>query len=164
MILAIDPGIRGAIAIIGTRGGLCRVKDLPIMKEGKKNIIDMKALHGWLWEFLPSATDTIVMEKVHAMPGQGVTSMFSFGRTVGQIEGLLNGLPHPSDIVYVTPQAWKKYHGLIKQPKRAAVELVREKYPDLTWPISKDGRADAVLMAEFGRYLLTEKEKGPIIT
>jgi len=44
------------------------------------------------------------IERVGAMPSQGVTSMFSFGRSVGQVEGLLpapfNSKPVILDIGY----------------------------------------------------------------
>ena len=36
-----------------------------------------------------------VLERVHAMPGQGVTSMFSFGANYGYWRGVLQGLRIP---------------------------------------------------------------------
>lgn len=46
-------------------------------------------------EFMHSVKDravTACVEQVGAMPGQGVTSMFSFGKSAGFIEGVLQAL------------------------------------------------------------------------
>ena len=41
------------------------------------------------------APDSAIIEKVGAMPGQGVSSMFQFGRSVGMVEGVLAALQIP---------------------------------------------------------------------
>lgn len=155
MVIGIDPGITGAIAVLGRN---LTVIDIPTIQDGKKKIVDCQGLINIISMYGLTYDDSVYMEKVHAMPGQGVTSMFNFGRTVGRIEGVFEDLLDSAD--YVSPQAWKKFHGLLKQPKSAAVELVRLKYPDRKWLISKDGRADAALIAEYGRYLETKKAEG----
>ena len=47
------------------------------------------------------------LEKVHAMPGQGVTSMFTFGQNYGFLRGLLiaRGIPFEE----VQPNPWQDF-------------------------------------------------------
>lgn len=62
----------------------------------------------------------MVIEFVHSMPGQGVCSVFSFGRGTGVAFGALMAT-HPDWPVYeVTPQAWQNwYRNFIDIPKAA---------------------------------------------
>jgi crossover junction endodeoxyribonuclease RuvC len=89
----------------------------------------------------------IVLEIVGAMPGQGVSSMFQFGRGVGMVEGVIAALGLP--ITYVAPRAWQKAVGARggKDGNRLrAVELFPA-YASLFARKKDDGRADAALMA-----------------
>jgi len=169
IIVAIDPGLTGAIAVVQSRIVL-EVHDLPIVttlkttktksgKQKKNNELDIEEFFIMYKDILRTwRPELVVLEKVHSMPGQGVASMFSFGRNFGQIEGVIRttgGTP----IRYITPQSWKKHHNLIKKGKDASVILCRLLYPMMldTFMKSKDGRADAVLMAEYAR-VMTFKE------
>jgi crossover junction endodeoxyribonuclease RuvC len=61
-------------------------------------------------ELLTSLTyDHVFIERVAARPGQGVTSMFRFGLTAGQIIGLVAGLRVPYSLVL--PQRWQRLTG-----------------------------------------------------
>ena len=83
------------------------------------------------------------------MPGQGVVSMFSFGRSVGAVETAISLLGLP--MIYVTPQKWKRSAGLIGTDKDASRGKVLDLYPDADVLRKKDnGRADAVLIARYG--------------
>ena len=89
------------------------------------------------------------LEKVHAMPGQGVTSMFNFGMGYGSIQGILAAAGIP--VKLVTPQEWKKYHGLIRMDKDCARLLAQRLYPQASLARKKDiGRADAMLIGDYG--------------
>ena len=48
----------------------------------------------------------VFIEKVHSMPGQGVASMFNFGKGYGIWIGILAALKISKTLV--TPQEWKK--------------------------------------------------------
>lgn len=99
----------------------------------------------------------VYLEKVHAMPGQGVTSMFNFGRSYGQIEGILAALniKHTE----IQPQAWQKHFDLLRRPGESKADkknrhkaLAKEMFPDVDvfhW------NADALLIAAYCR----DKEK-----
>jgi crossover junction endodeoxyribonuclease RuvC len=93
----------------------------------------------------------IYVEQVHAMPGQGVVSMFNFGHSCGTVMGVLGalGIPH----TMVTPQAWKKSAGLIGTDKDAARARAIQLWPK--WrELDKKGKgqalADAALIARLG--------------
>ena len=84
------------------------------------------------------------------MPGQGVSSMFQFGRGVGMYEGVLAALQVP--ITYVTPQAWQKAVSA-REGKDAGRARAAELFPAYAQMFARkkdDGRADAALMAYWG--------------
>jgi crossover junction endodeoxyribonuclease RuvC len=67
------------------------------------------------------------IEKVHAMPGQGVTSTFSFGQNYGFIKGVLSAYLIPYE--EVTPQTWmRKFKAPI--PVRKVSEVVKRELAD----------------------------------
>lgn len=149
IVVGIDPGKKGGLVRLTetTQEGIM----MPLM--GKE--IDGHAIAMWLREQRP---DIVVVEKVGAMKGQGVTSMFTFGKGAGKIEGVLEALAIPYQLV--TPQAWKKkvLAGTSKD-KDAAIAFVSRKYPDLNLIPARcrtpqDGIADACCMAEFAKDLV----------
>ena len=145
IIIGVDPGLTGAISFFND-GGLVDVIDMPIMAMGKKNQLNPYALTKALSEY---TIRKAVIEKVGAMPGQGVASMFNFGMGYGVIQGVCAGLGIP--IQLVTPQKWKKNAGLIGKDKDNARTLAQQMYPDASLSRKKDiGRADAILIARFG--------------
>ena len=147
MIVGIDPGITGAVAVLTDSGEFVAVHDMPTMKLGdKKNQVHAPSLAKMLRFIEPRM---VVLESVHAMPGQGVTSMFNFGMGYGAIKGVLAGIGVPYKDA--TPQKWKKACGLIGKDKDAARLLAIELWPEASLSRKKDcGRADALLIAKFG--------------
>lgn len=100
------------------------------------------------------------VEKVHAMPGQGVVSMFNFGHNLGFIEGMLYyALVHT---VLVTPQTWKKDMG-VTSDKQTSINLCKELFPNVNLKRTKrsrkdnDGMAEALLIAEYGRRQIEKR-------
>jgi hypothetical protein len=101
----------------------------------------------------------VVVERVGAMPKQGLVSTFSFGRGFGEILGAIEALGLPLEMPI--PQGWKKVVlAGTDMGKAAAVGYVARRFPgaDLRpTPRSKkpsDGIFDAVCLAEYGRRLL----------
>ena len=150
-VIGIDPGISGAIAIFED-GKLDTIIDMPTLKiaSGKTMKSHISAIG--LVRILETSTLVhnsvhIVIEKVGAMPGQGVTSMFNFGRSAGIIEGVVAALQRP--YTYVTPATWTKAVGRAagKDASRMrAMELFPSK-AELFKRAKDDGRADAALIA-----------------
>ena len=99
-----------------------------------------------------------VMEFVSARPGQGVCSMFSFGRSTGVAIGALEalGLPYCD----VTPQKWqawvRRFAGLDAKESfvspQMAQQLALEGYSSLFSRKKDHNTADAFLMALWASY------------
>ena len=93
------------------------------------------------------------VEKVGAMHGQGVTSMFNFGKNAGYIEGVLSAL----NISYqlVPPATWKRSYSLIGKDKKASIEVCRKLFPDVDLKRTErcrtesDGKAEALLLCTY---------------
>ena len=84
------------------------------------------------------------------MPGQGVSSVFSFGRSVGVIEGVLAMRGVPTTLVI--PQRWQKACD-VRGGKDGSRERAMQLFPDYSelFKLKKhDGRADAALIAYYG--------------
>ena len=143
-VIGIDPGQTGAVAILhGTTGALIAVEDMPV--------IDKRINAAALGDLLdPEVGAMVVVEAVHAMPKQGVSSSFNFGHSLGVIHGVIGALAMPQ--CNVTPQEWKKHHRLIGTAKGASRQRATELYPahaSLFARVKDDGRADAVLIARW---------------
>jgi len=165
IIIGIDPGVAGAIAAIQHKEVL-EVHDLPLLttfkttktksgKQKKNNQLDIEEFFIMYKDMVRAwRPELVIIEKVTSMPGDGAVSAFAFGQTFGRIESIIR-TTGGSRIHYTTPPVWKKHHKLLKKGKQAAVELCRLHYPDMIsiFLKTKDGRADAVLIAEYGRYL-----------
>jgi crossover junction endodeoxyribonuclease RuvC len=149
--IGIDPGLSGAIAIISTES--LKIFDMPTMtveRNGKaKRQVSASELAEML--YLYSGRDChVYVEKVSAMAGQGVTSVFSFGRSFGMIEGILAAFKLP--VTYVAPATWVKAVGR-GQGKDASRARAMELFPsdqDQFKRVKDDGRADAALIAYWG--------------
>ena len=140
--IGIDPGKSGAIAIIKDR----EIKLSPFSEDIYKD---------WLYDISKSVDKSFcVLEKVGAMPKQGVTSMFNFGTNFGYIQGLLKAYEVPFELV--TPQKWKKEYS-VTSDKNTSVAVAKRIFPDVNLKKSgrckkdDDGLAEALLMAEYAR-------------
>ena len=152
LTLGIDPGQTGAIAVYdGER--IEAVLDLPTMARlhGKGNQVDPYTLATALIDLCAGREATAVLEAVSAMPGQGVTSTFHFGESVGVVLGVLGALQIP--VRMVTPAKWKKAAGLLGRGKDTARTLAIQLHPEVADQLTRKkdtGRADAVCIARFG--------------
>jgi crossover junction endodeoxyribonuclease RuvC len=103
--IAIDPGMSGAVGVM-SKDGTTTVFDVPTLKKksGKEDY-DIPGMSDILARY--KGNDVVCMiEDVHAMPGQGVSSMFGFGRGKGIWEGIAGAFGFV--VVMVSPQKWKK--------------------------------------------------------
>lgn len=150
--MGIDPGKSGAACLLIENGSILFL-DWP----KSDNLMEVwKVIRGWKSLYNIQA----IMERVHAMPGQGVTSMFSFGKNYGRWEGFLTALGIPYELS--TPQKWQKGVGIVKSdgptPKDRVQAVVTRLYPGsaIYGPRGgyKDGRGDALLISHY----LKEKE------
>lgn len=97
-VLAHDPGKSGALVRIGRHHFDVR-RDFKDKTDIARGIRDLSA-----------DVTHVVMELVHAMPGQGVCSMFNFGRASGVADGAFAlALPHLA-VEEVAPQKWQNFY------------------------------------------------------
>lgn len=157
IIAGIDPGKSGALAIL-YEDGTVTLYDVPTIKlKGKER----PAWREWqnLWRNVLEFAEPgmIVIEDIAARPGQGVTSMFTFGRTLGFVHALALSADSNPAIHFVTPSVWKGKLGLLNSSKGASREKCRNLYPSTASEIARvkdDGRAEACLLAHYGRKYL----------
>ena len=141
--IGIDPGAKGSMCVISN--GKVVFKDF-----------DLKNYSNTLKAFLDT-NDTelmVAIEKVHAMPGQGVSSSFSFGQRLGELEGMLTALQIPYELV--APRDWQKACGIpAKSDKKGIASVMQKLYPTAELYGNKgglrDGRSDALGLAHFIR-------------
>jgi crossover junction endodeoxyribonuclease RuvC len=157
--IGIDPGKKGGLCLLAKNGSV-RFFDWP--KDGNlipyfrkiQNVISANSVK------------LTVLERVHAMPKQGVTSMFTFGMNYGIWQGFLISIGVP--YISVPPQTWMK--GLRNKAegtdlKRQVGNAAQRLFPhaELTGPKGgfKDGRADALMMAY---YAMLQSPEGGMLT
>lgn len=153
MVLGIDPGKTGAGALI------CPISNT-LTAHFSFKALGIHGFVGWLstlQEFSPKFY--AVIEDVHAMPGQGVVSMFSFGKSYGEILGALYS--HEIRVIPVKPAVWKGRLGLSRD-KMDSVRLAQNifsKQKDL-FTKKTEAIAEAALIAHYGVLLKRSLEIG----
>jgi crossover junction endodeoxyribonuclease RuvC len=156
-ILGIDPGFSGAIATIASDTGLLAVEDMPVTKDPKgRTLLDLPRLFGMLTPPIGVQIHA-VLEHVASRPGQGAPATFRFGQGYGAIQMALAA--HKIPVQYTTPAQWKKYFGLSKD-KQASRGLATQRFPtnaDNFVRVKDDGRAEAALIALYGKEVLVKK-------
>lgn len=143
--VAFDPGLSGAWGAVDLNGKYIACGDLP----SEDKIIDTNAV----WDEVSNATRGMdrffAIEQVNAMPGQGVTSMFTFGGAYMACIAIAQRSRDPW--MLVRPRAWKKDMGLTAD-KDESLALGRHLFPTAPLTRKKDnGRAEALLIAEWLR-------------
>ena len=151
IIVGIDPGVSGAISIIRD-GKISMIYDMPIMLDGTKSKRQINAaeLANIFFQEKIGEDDKIILESVSAMPGQGVTGMFSFGQSFGVIKGVCAALKLPLHLV--RPVKWKKHYNLLNSEKDASRTKVIEMYPYIAPMVSRkkdSNKADAILIGMY---------------
>lgn len=152
IILGVDPGQGGAIAVMNN-GLIERVFDIPTMARlhGKGLQVDAYTLTRELLGAATGQNPRAIIEAVSAMPGQGVSSMFRFGESLGIVLGVLGALQIP--VRWISPAKWKRAAGLTGKDKDAARTLALQLHPEVGDMLARKkdtGRADAICIAHFG--------------
>ena len=151
-ILGIDPGaVNGGLAIVefldGAGPTLIDAIDLPVVGVKAKQRINVLALRNWIQHHKP---DCAYIERGQAMPLQGASSGFKFGRGCGAIEATIQLLEIPMTIVEAS--ARKRAFHLRGGDKEGARQLVLQKFPskhELFALRRHSQRAEGVLIALF---------------
>ena len=155
--IGIDPGRDGALAIQWPRYPLRPFGEECVTVKPYDKDEYVRALEPVATEMLQGAKVVCVVEHVGAMPGQGSVSMFHFGENFGWIQGVLDTMRVPYELV--RPQKWKKEFSCTSD-KNTSIAVARRLFPlvDLRrTPKCKgphDGVCEALLMSEYARRVL----------
>lgn len=141
----VDPGATGALAIISEEVKFVQVVDWAEPTELWSSLIKFP-----YWK----DTKLVVLESVHSMPKQGVSSSFKFGVNFGQWQMALAALEVP--YVLITPQRWRKTLDSsvpAKPEKEDLRQFALRRFPEASDFLSRKGdhgRAEALIMALWG--------------
>ena len=135
----VDPGKNGAIATIDQDGTVLKISRF--IHADHFAALEAEGIH------------TAIIEKVGAMPRQGVSSMFTFGRVYGEAwAGLLLSREGTIRVNSVTPSMWQRD---LMLPKRDCVtnhkRTIKEEAERRFGRKFLLAEADAVWLAEWGR-------------
>ncbi|WP_442753856.1 hypothetical protein ACNHKD_12730 [Methylocystis sp. JAN1] len=128
ILLGIDPGLDGAIAILNETGGLEAIHDMPTLLDGAKG---RRAVNPALLASIVYAThaDRAVCELIGPRPTDGTTGAFGFGRSRGIIEGVLAAAGIPVEMI--APPVWKRASGIApgRENKDSARSVAITRWP-----------------------------------
>ena len=149
-ILGVDPGIHGGLAIVsiddnGAAPQLIDAIDIPLAGVGAKERVDVLAIRAWIAQH---TLQHALIERAQAMPKQGASSGFKYGRAVGAIEAVLACCEIPMTII--EPTAWKKFHQLRGGDKEAGRQRALQLFPAAHALLARKkdhGRGEAALIA-----------------
>lgn len=143
MVLGIDPGKNGALAWLDEHGELVHIEDMPQFTGSALGVQLADAIR-------ICRPSTAWVEKVGAMPRQGVSSTWKFAENYGVILGTLGALDIP--VHHVTPAKWKA-SARLSSDKNASRQRACELWPShsLDFALVKHAdRAEAALIALHG--------------
>jgi len=162
--VGVDPGATGAIAMMDEMGFIAGVWDYP----GDPHALRTLLVHIQGDCIYPDTTipkiELAVIEKVSAMPKQGVVSMFKFGQNYGIWQMAIASMGWPYELI--TPQRWRQVLDSSVPQKPSKDDLMI--YARRRWPRFADeyltrkkdhGRCEAVLIADFARLKFLGRAK-----
>jgi Holliday junction resolvasome RuvABC endonuclease subunit len=151
-LLGVDGGIRGGLAIVSINNDvapqLVDAIDIPVIGTGAKERVDVQAIRDWIVQHAPQHA---FIERAQAMPKQGASSGFKYGRAVGAIEAAVTCCAIPLTIV--EPSMWKKFHRLAGGDKEGGRQRALELFPAAHVLLAlkrHHNRGEAALIACFG--------------
>lgn len=148
MILACDPGLNGAFALMD--GGSCTIQDMPTytrtVRGKKRQTLYEAAVIELIQRAALLGAETLVIEQVGGVQGQSASAAFAFGYGVGVI--VTAARLSDMAIERVAATVWKK---ALRCPsdKKEARARASELMPQWShyWPkVGHDGRAEAAMI------------------
>jgi crossover junction endodeoxyribonuclease RuvC len=162
IFLGIDPGIHGALAYVTiTTDGprIIDAIDIPTIGAKAKERVNVHAVQEWILQHGPFRA---FIERGQAMPRQGASSGYKFGRAVGAIEATVALCNVPLEIV--EPSVWKRALRLKGKDKEGARQRALELFPHAQHLLTRrkdHQRAEAMLIAYFGAWFLMLAKPAP---
>jgi hypothetical protein len=153
VILGIDPGLKGGLALLSPAGAASGVWDMPAYRTGKgdRREYDLRAC----WDLVRSlgeGLELIVVERLQVTPKITKHTALGLGRAamLWEMAAVALGVP----LERVPPKYWQAIVGAEKG-EPAALARARELFPQAELPLAKhSGRAAALLIAEAARRTL----------
>jgi crossover junction endodeoxyribonuclease RuvC len=148
VVLGVDIGLSGALAVLTEAGELVSVGDMPVLADGPAK---RRSVNAPLAELVAkSHAMRAFVEFVGPRPQEGAVGAFAFGRRKGAVEGLLAALGLP--VQFLTAPVWKRVIGIA--PGKAGAKDAARSAAIARWPekaalfarIKDDGRAEAALI------------------
>lgn len=160
-LLAVDPGLDGALVFFPNRTAVPVVRVMPTRGKRSGREVDAAEVARQVKEWGPTYS---LVERVGAMPGEGRSSVFSFGLNVGILLGACAAV---SKVARVVPRTWQGEARPIavaaglttpEAPwtKEVCSTLAQRLYPQVDLRRSArarkvhDGIADALLIGRWG--------------
>lgn len=148
--VGIDPGLDGAVGFLQD-GQFIAVEDMPVVAKGSGSVkreVDPAGLVRLLRHHtLGQDIVVVALERVNAMPGQGVSSVFSLGDSFGCARTAIASCGF--EMVSVAPVSWKKHFKLTSDKEMCRAAGVRM-FPQAQLNLKKHAdRAEALLMARW---------------
>ena len=167
VILGIDPGLFGALALLSDDGLV--IHDMPILKANKGHNLNAYEVA----RIIDAAghIDHAAIELVGPRPKDSRPGAFKFGYVCGETAGICKA--HFIPITMVRPQDWKrdvriapvpkglsdaKRRALVKDMARTRATELFPSHSNLFARKKDDGRAEAALIALWGRRSLAARE------
>jgi crossover junction endodeoxyribonuclease RuvC len=151
-VLGVDPGISGGLAVVEINDGaapqLIDAIDIPTVGTGAKERVDAAAIRNFVDRHKPVRA---LIERAQAMPKQGASSGFKYGRAVGAIEAAIALSEIP--VAIVEPSAWKRFWRLPGKDKESGRQQALQLFPAAHAALARKkdhGRAEASLIALYG--------------
>lgn len=150
--MGIDPGTNGAAVLLGPTGralGRFMFESAVVDKELDPSLL-VSGLASLLYEH--TSRWDVAVEKVHAMPKQGVASSFKFGRAYGLVLGVVASL-QPDRYLHPTASRWKRDMGLTSDKEQSRAAAIAAFPEQAQWFARKKDAdvAEAALLAEWAR-------------
>lgn len=164
--IGIDVGMDGGLVCLGPDGQLQLKNPTPTIEPKKRREVDIPAVVRFFEAAVMHAEPKpysgrsvrVFIERAQAMPKQGVSSCFSYGRAFGTMLGIVGALGLPFEVV--GPQTWQKamFHDIPHENTKKVAALVCSRiWPKMDFRATErskkahDGICDAALIAEYGR-------------
>lgn len=154
-ILGIDPGLSGAICLLNTETQeTVFLNGYKVKKSNGKNEFDLPIIIDF---FKNNQIDKCIIEKAQAMPGQGVSSMFTIGLNYGKLYAILSCFNIP--FIEISPRKWINHYKFQSYTKEDGYLYCTKMYPSVCSQFKGpkggllDGKVDAFLIAKYGESL-----------
>lgn len=154
IVIAADPGLKGAIAALKDGHQLVWLADMPTkeMSNGKLMVCarQLKEMLQAILSEHPKDDHIAIIEQVGTMPGQGIVSAFNFGRGFGVLEASI--IARGITLEMVRPAIWKKSLGFTADKEFIRHAMI-ERFPAFAHMLKRKMDADRAEAIAIALYL-----------